>query len=686
MSAVLYERNGSCAIIRVNHPPVNVLSHAVRAGIVGMLERAIADPKVDGIVLAATGRTFIAGADITEFNKPASFSEPTIWNVIKAVEDCRKPVVAAIHGTALGGGLEIAMACHARVAVASAKVGLPEVQLGILPGAGGTQRTPRLTGPEFAIDFITKGNPITAHDALKVGLVDEIVDDLILGAVARAEAITNGPLPTKVIDRQDRVSGYDADFFRTAKTKVAAISRGAEAPLAIIECIKAACTLPPLEGLAFEKAEVQRLLAGQDHAALKHYFFAEREARKIDSIPEAAQPVRKIAVIGAGTMGSGIAMACANAGFPVSLIDIDEANLSRGRASIDKNYAVSVSRGSSSQAKVDAAIALIEYQVGYGKLQGVDLVIEAVYEDLELKKRVFAQLDAAADPDAILATNTSSLDIDAIARATNRPEKVVGMHFFAPANVMRLLENVRGSLVAPETVAVAMAVGRALGKVTVLAGNCDGFIGNRMVRFYMDTADFLLEAGISPGRIDKVATDFGMPIGPLTMWDMVGLDTGVLLRKPRRAAAVPGDRMSPILERMVAAGRLGQKVGRGFYAYDGREKRVDPEALALIADVVRERGAEPMELSDEDIRDRLFMPLVNEGANELLDGTALRAGDIDVVWVNGYGFPAHKGGPMWWGHSVGLDRIVALAARLAQENGPRWAPSPLLLDRSRSAW
>lgn len=683
MSAVAYELIDGCAIVRVTNPPVNVLSHAVRSGLVDCIHRANSDATVRAIVLMGDGQTFIAGADITEFNTPAAIAEPTIWQVIEVVENSAKPVVAAIHGTGLGGGLEIAMACHGRVALAGAKVGLPEVKLGILPGAGGTQRTPRLTGPEFAIGFLTSGDPISAAKAQEVGLIDAIVDDLTTGGIQHALALAAGPLPSRVIDRTDRVSGYDAAFFAEARAKVMQKARGAAAPVAIVDCIEKACTVPGLDGLAFEQATVMQLLAGPDHAALRHCFFAEREARKIPGIPERDTPIRRIAVIGAGTMGSGIAMACANAGFAVILIDINEQGLDRGRATIQKTYAGSVARNSISQAVADRAQSLIEYQVGYQNLDGVDLVIEAVFEDLDLKKRVFAELDRVTAPATILATNTSSLDIDQIASATGRPGQVIGMHFFTPAHVMRLLENVRGKLAAPETIATAMAVGRKLGKITVLAGNCDGFIGNRMVRFYTDMTDFLLEAGVSPERIDKVATDFGMPVGPCTMWDMVGIDTGVLLRKPRWAAAIADDRMSPIIEKLVEAGHVGQKGGRGFYTYEGRVKKPNPEALEIIADVVQAQGRR-QDLTDEEIRDRLFMPLVNEGARELEDGTAIRAGDIDAVWVNGYGFPAHNGGPMWWGRTIGLGRIVEIAHRLAEENGPRWKPCDLLIDRATS--
>ena len=685
MSVVTCEKTGGCAILRIDHPPVNVLSHSVRAGLVEALARAAADEEVSAIVLLCSGRTFIAGADITEFGTPAIVASPSIWDMITALETSPKPVVAAMHGTALGGGLETALACHGRVALASTKMGLPEVQLGILPGAGGTQRLPRLTGPGFAIDCIASGRSIDAAQALEAGLIDAIVEDLEVGAIAHALSLARQGLPVPVLQRQALVSGYGEDYFAAARSRVAAKARGALAPLAIVDCIEAACTRPGAEGLLYEQQRALELMAGPQHAALKYYFFAEREARKIPGIAETSGAIRTVAVIGSGTMGGGIAMACANAGFPVRLVDIDQAALDRGMGVIAKNYAASVARGSTPQGRADAALGRIGGQVGYGGLVDVDLAIEAVFEDLTLKQRVFAELDRATGPDAILATNTSTLDIDAIARATSRPDKVVGMHFFSPANVMRLLENVRGSLASAETVGQAMAFGRALGKVTVLAGNCDGFIGNRMLRFYTDMTDYLLEAGATPERIDRVATDFGMPMGPCAMWDMVGIDTGVLLRKSRWAAAAPGDRMSPILERLAEAGRVGQKAGKGFYAYEGREKRVDPETRAIIAEVMRERGGEAASLpSDEEIRDRLFFPLVNEGARELEDGTALRAGDIDVVWVNGYGFPAHKGGPMWWGQAIGLSRVADLAARLAEEIGPRWAPAASLLDRARS--
>lgn len=611
MSVVAYEKTAGCAVLRIDYPPVNVLSHGVRSGLVEGLARAQADDGVAAVVLLCAGRTFIAGADITEFGTTALAIQPNIWEMIEALEASSKPVVAAIHGTALGGGLETALACHGRVAVASARLGLPEVRLGILAGGGGTQRVSRLAGPEFAIDFMTTGESIDAAQALQVGLIDAIVEDLEAGAITHALALAKGPLPMPVLQRQDRGGDVDAAYFEAARHEAVARSRGAIAPLAIIDCVEAACTLSGMEGLAYEQQRVLELMAGPQHAALRYYFFAEREARKIPGIAESEEHIGSVAVVGAGVLGCGIAMACADAGLSVRLVDGDQAALDRGMGAIALHY--------------DEACGRITGQIDYAGLEAVDLAIEAGDEDMARKQRLLADLDRATGPGTLLATSTSFLDIDEMARATSRPDRVLGMHFFAPAKGGRLLENVRGALTSPESIGQAMAIGRQLGKVTVLATNADGFIGHHMMRSYAEMTDFLLAKGVTPAQIDQVATDFGMLTGP-------------------------------------CAGRSSAEIAQA-----------------------RERGETAGPFSDEEIRDYLFLPLVNEGARLLENGTALRASDIDVLWVNGYGFPAHKGGPMWWGQTVGLQRVVDLAVGLGEEIGSQWAPAPLLLDRGRSS-
>jgi len=691
MALVDYRIDGEIAVLTLGNPPVNALSSALRSAISASLARANADAAVRAIVIVGGGGTFIAGADIAEFGTPAATAAPVLPDLALELEASAKPVVAGIAGVALGGGLEVAMGCSARVAVALAKVGLPEVALGLLPGAGGTQRLPRLTGPEAAIDLITSGKHIGAAEARRLGIIDAVVEDALTGALAFARvALVDGRTFTPVLARMDKVSGVDPALFAAARATAAKKARGRIAPLKIIDCVEAAFTLSPEDGLAFERARFAELLASDQRKALVYYFFAEREARKVPGLAKDIQPmpVRKVAVIGSGTMGGGIAMVFANAGLPVTLVDIDAQALAKGRATIERNYGVSVQRGSMAQAKAEAAVARIGGATDYAALADVDLVVEAVFENMELKKRVFADLDRATPPHAILATNTSSLDIDAIASATQRPDKVVGTHFFSPANVMKLLENVRGAKSSPETLATVMALGRTLGKVVVLAGNTDGFIGNRMLQYYSAEAEYMLEEGATPDQIDRVAEAFGMPMGPFSMGDLAGIDVGVLVRRERAPKLPPGERVSPISDRLYEAGRLGQKTGKGYYRYEGRDKHPDPEVMAIVEASAREAGIARRPFENAEIEARLFMPIVNEGAKELEDGTAMRAGDIDVAWVNGYGFPAHKGGPMWWGMRTGLKAVHAMALRLAERNGPRWAPSPLLarLAESGEGW
>ena len=622
---------------------------------------------------------------------PLANREPRLHDLQAVFEHFPKLIVAAIHGTALGGGLELALTCHARVAVASAKVGLPEVALGLLPGAGGTQRLTRLTGPAVAIDLITSGKHIAAARALELGVIDAIVEEQRAGGIAFArECLATGRTFEPVILRNDKIASVDAKLFADARATAAKKQRGRTAPQSIIDCIEAACMLPAAEGLAFEQAKFQELYTGDQHAALKYYFFAERTARKIPDVPATVKPlpIKRVAVIGSGTMGGGIAMVFANAGMQVKLVDISQEALDKGLSVVKGNYDISVGRGSMARDKADAALARISGTTNYADLADRDLVIEAVFEDMALKRRIFADLDKATPPHCILATNTSSLEIDDIATATSRPDKVIGTHFFSPANVMKLQENVRGKLASAETVATVMALGKQINKIVVLAGSCDGFIGNRMLQYYTGEAEFMLEQGAMPEQIDRVAMAFGMPMGPISMRDMSGIDVGVLVRKARIGSLPEGERMSPIVERLAEAGRIGMKVGKGFYRYEGRDKFPDPEVTAIIENVAKEFSVKRREFSDEEVRDRLFMPLVNEGAKELEDGTAIRASDIDVCWVNGYGFPSYKGGPMYWGEKVGLDKVYEMALKLGESNGPRWRPGKLMerLAKEGKGW
>ncbi|MFC4294681.1 3-hydroxyacyl-CoA dehydrogenase NAD-binding domain-containing protein [Novosphingobium tardum] len=691
MSTVGYEVDGEVAVLAVDYPPVNALSAAVRTGLGEALERARSDSAVRAVVILGAGKTFIAGADITEFGTEKSQVKPSLQDIQGELEGFPKLTVAAIHGTALGGGLELALTCHARVAVPTAKVGLPEVNLGLLPGAGGTQRLPRLTGVEVGIDLITSGKHIAAQQALALGVIDAIVDDLRSGAVAFArEALADGRGFVPVIERDDKVTDIDAAVFATARKKVGAKARGKIAPMTIIDCIEAACTRSAAEGLAYEKERFQELFASDQRAALMHYFFAERQARKIPGIPADVKPrsIQSCAIIGAGTMGGGIAMTFANAGIPVTLLDLDQAALDRGLDVVRKNYGISVSRGSISQERMDRALALITPTLAYDDLAPCDIVIEAALERMDVKKEIFSRLDGLMKPGAVLASNTSYLSIDEIASATSRPGDVVGCHFFSPANVMKLLENVRSATTSDETIITVMEMGKVIGKVPVLARNADGFIGNRMLQYYTGEAEFLLEQGATPEQIDRVATRFGMAMGPMSMRDMAGMDMAVVSRKGRAASIPAGERVSPIVERLVEAGRYGQKTAKGFYRYEGREKFSDPEAIAIIESVSKEFGITRREFTDDEVEARLFAPLVNEGAKEIEDGTAIRASDIDVAWVNGYGFPVHRGGPMFWGEQYGLDRIYQMALEAAERNGPRWAPGKLLerLAREGKGW
>lgn len=689
MAAVNRRLDGEVLILEIDNPPVNALSIAVRTALARALEAAAADPHVRAVVVCGARRSFPAGADINEVRSGAVLEPPTIRDLQPLIESGGKCVIAAIEGAALGGGFELALACHWRVAGPTSSVGLPEVKLGIVPGAGGTVRFTRLAGAETALEAITTGTPIGATRALEHGLIDEIAEEAVPAAVAlaRRALAERRPLPIAA-DRTDRVAGTPRELFASWRERIAAKTRGQIAPAKIIDCIEAATFGSRAEALKRERASYLECRESPQSRALTHLFFAERAVRKIPDVPPEVEPlpIRSAAVVGAGTMGGGIAMCFANAGIPVTVLEVSRDLLERGLGLVRKNYETSVAKGSTTRERAERALSLIEGTIDYGALATADIVIEAVFEDMTVKKEVFGRIDRAAAPRAVLATNTSTLDIDEIAAGTSRPQQVVGTHFFSPANVMKLLENVRGARTSAQTVATVMALGKRLGKVPVLARNCDGFIGNRMLQFYIGEAEFLLEEGATPEQIDGVIERFGFAMGPLAVRDLAGNDVGYLIRKARKLP--PDERTSPILERLVQQGRLGQKAGRGFYRYEGRKRIADPEVVALIEGVSRELGIERREIPEREILERLLHPLVNEGAKILQEGIAIRASDIDVVYVNGYGFPRFRGGPMYWAECDGLDRVLATMRRLAPTHGMRWRPAALLeqLAGSGKGW
>ncbi len=687
MPAVAYEVDGETAVLTIDYPPVNALAHEVRLGICEGLQRASESPDVKAVVVMCAGRMFSAGADITEFNRPGGPAEPRIRQIVSIIEATSKPVIAAIHGAALGGGLELAMSCHWRIASPGTKFGLPEVNLGLIPGAGGTQRLTRLVGPEAAIEMMTSGTQYGAAFALENGLVDELVTgDLRTAAIDFARRVVKEGQPPRATSRLgDKIADIDPGIFDAFRKKIGRRVRGQLAPWKCIDGVEIACRDSFAAGTQFEIEAFDECYASPQRAALTHLFRAEREARKIPGLEGVAPlPVRKAAIIGSGTMGGGIAMAFANAGLEVALIDISPEALSRGMGVIERNYANSLERGSTTRENVQAALARFSQSTDYAAAGDADIVIECVIEDMATKKQVFAALDSHAAPHAILATNTSSLDIDEIASATARPDRVVGTHFFSPANVMKLLENVRGAKSSPETLATVMELGKRLGKIPVLAGNCNGFIGNRMFQFYNNAWEYLLEEGATPEQIDRVALEFGMAMGPVAVRDMAGLDVACMVRKARAPSLPKEERISSILERLVEAGRLGQKTGAGLYRYDGRTPFSDPLASLIIEKAAAEAGVTRHLVADEEIMPRMLAPLVNEGAKILEEGIALRASDIDVTYCHGYGFPKHLGGPMFWAANHGLGKIVETLGVLAERFGPRYQPSLLLVKQAGS--
>jgi 3-hydroxyacyl-CoA dehydrogenase len=696
-------KDGPVGFITIDNPPVNALGPGVPEGVQAAIGQLQGDASVQAIVLAGAGRTFPAGADIKEFGKITSGQKSRgegLAPMLRALEGCPKPVIAAIHGTAFGGGLETALACHYRVAVASAQVGQPEVKLGIIPGAGGTQRLPRLAGLAKAAEMCATGEPVRAADALKAGILDRVIEgDLNQGAFAREviallqgalafarEVIARGEPPRKTRDLP--VKQEDAGALQAVRDAVRKRGRGLLAPLKAVEAVEAAATLPFADGLKKEAELFQECLFSDQSKALIHVFFSERVVSKVPGVSKETPlvPIRRGAVVGAGTMGGGIAMAYANAGLSVLLKEVSQEALDRGLATIRKNYAAAVQRGRLSQAEMDQRLARIEPTLSYDRFREADIVVEAVFEGMELKKQVFVELDRVTRPDAILASNTSTLDIDALASVTARPGQVIGHHFFSPANVMRLLEIVRGKATSPTVIATSLALAKTLGKVGVLVGNCTGFVGNRMFGPYQREAQFLLEEGATVEQVDAALVEFGMAMGPLAVGDLAGLDVSWRIRKEYQHLVPKGRRVPLVADRLCERGRFGQKTGAGWYRYpEGSRAPVpDPEVEKLIEECADGAGIARRPISAEEIVERTVYALVNEGARILEEGFALRAGDIDVIYVNGYGFPAHRGGPMWYADTVGLARVHERIRQLEQRHGDLWSPAPLLARLAES--
>ena len=652
-SPIRTERHDNVLVIISDNPPVNALGQAVRQGLADGIEQALSDDGVEAVVIRCDGRTFFAGADITEFGKPPM--GPSLPEALDKLEASNKPVVAAIHGTALGGGCEVALACHYRVAVPSAKIGLPEVKLGLIPGAAGTQRLPRLVGAEAALPLVAVGNPISAKKAKDIGLVDAIVgeDSLEADAIAFAKSKIGQPVPRASEGTANQDGVRNPDIFDEFRAKNGRKMRGFDAPNAAIEAVKAAGELSYADGVKKERELFGKLMTGTQSKAMRHYFFAERAANKIDDVPADTPliPVKKVGVIGAGTMGGGITMNFLSAGIPVTILEMQQDALDRGTSVMRKNYENTAKRGRMTMEQVEGAMGLLTPTLDYADLADCDLVIEAVYENMDVKKDVFAKLDEVVKQGAILASNTSYLNIDEIATATNRPGYVIGLHFFSPANVMKLLEVVRGEKTRDDVLATSMKLAKKIGKVAAVSGVCPGFIGNRMLSQRQQQANKLIMEGANYWDVDDVLLEFGFPMGPFQMGDLAGIDIG-WHRDPSKVTTVR--------EALCAVGRFGQKAGKGFYDYDeSRNRTPSDEVKMIIADFAEKEGTPQREISKDEIRERLLYPMVNEGAKILDEKMAQRASDIDVVWINGYGWPLYTGGPMFWADTIGLDTVVA---------------------------
>ncbi|MEO8483723.1 MAG: 3-hydroxyacyl-CoA dehydrogenase NAD-binding domain-containing protein [Acidobacteriota bacterium] len=693
---VTYQPHGRTLVVTIDNPPVNALSDGVPEGIGAAIRAAIDNAAIDGVVVICAGRTFIAGADITLLERTAwgdLASKPDLRPLLRDVESCSKPVVMAIHGTALGGGLELAMAASYRIALRTARLGLPEVTLGVIPGAEGTQRLPRLVGVEAALNMVVTSKPVAADDALAAGLIDEVVDgDLLDAAVAFAShrAASGGPHP-KASARQDRLGTPDtnASLFAAARALAKKIRPHQPAPLIAIDAIEAATRLPFPAGSERETELFLEAVKTEPAKALIHVFFAERAVSKVPGLAKDTRPrrIERVGIIGAGTMGSGIAMACANAGLEVRLQDQTESALTRSLETIRRNYATSVKRGRFTEAAVAERLDRIHPQRDLAGFEAADLIIEAAFEDLELKRALFRAIDEVAKPGCILATNTSTLSIDDLAASTSRQADVIGLHFFSPANVMRLLEIVRGAATAPDVVVTAQALAKMLGKVGVVVGNGPGFVGNRMLFPYLYECQFLIEDGATPQQVDAALTRFGMAMGLFAVDDMAGIDVAIRVRQAMGHFSEPGARAPLVQPQLHAMGRLGQKTGKGWYTYgDDRKPVPDAEIEALIRMTAQQAGIPQRAFTDDDIVERTVYALINEGARALEAGLALRASDIDIIYTSGYGFPAWRGGPMFYADRVGLDRVLSRVRAFHAEFGDRWAPAPLLEHLAASGW
>ncbi|MBY4866205.1 MULTISPECIES: 3-hydroxyacyl-CoA dehydrogenase NAD-binding domain-containing protein [Burkholderia] len=687
--AVDYSTRDGVAVITLNNPPVNGLGLSTRLGVMDALERAAQDQSVTAIVLTGAGRAFSGGADITEFNTPKALQEPTLHTVIRAVEASAKPVVAALHSVVMGGGLELALGAHYRVAAPGAQIALPEVKLGLLPGAGGTQRLPRAVGLETALNMIVSGAPVPSEQLAKSGLFDEMADgDLLDAAVAfaRKAGAQNGPHP-RVRDRKI-VHENAAGFIQFARNSARAAAPNFPAPHKCIDAIEAGVLNGFDKGSVAERDGFVALMMTPESRALRHAFFGERAASKIPDVPSdtPVREIRRVGVIGAGTMGGGIAMNFVNAGLPVTLLETKQDALDRGLATIRKNYDAQVKKGKLTQQKLDARMALIVPTLSYDDLKDADLIIEAVFEELGVKEQVFGRLDAVAKPGAILASNTSTLDVDRIAAFTKRPQDVVGMHFFSPANVMKLLEVVRGAQTAKDVLATVMAVAKKIRKTAVVSGVCDGFIGNRMVEQYIRQALFMLEEGALPAQVDRAIERFGFAMGPFRMSDLAGNDIGWAIRK-RRYVEKPDLQYSKIADRLCELGRFGQKTGGGWYDYVPGERKAKPSALVdeMVVAYSKERGVERRKIGDDEIVERLVFALVNEGAKILEEKIASKASDIDMVYLTGYGFPLWRGGPMLYADMVGLYNVErAIRRYAAAPNGDAWQLAPSIVELAKA--
>jgi 3-hydroxyacyl-CoA dehydrogenase len=685
-----YRKQGAIGVITINNPPVNALSPGVPEGIFESLQKGMGDPAVKAIVLIGGGRSFIAGADIKHLGQQKS---PIAMKWRDEMEKMEKPVVAAIHGFALGGGLESALCCHYRVAVPSAKVGLPEVLIGIIPGGGGTQRLPRLVGPKLAMELIVSGRHVPAPEAKELGILDALApeNDLLGAAVAFAEKIAAvRPLP-RVGEKTDKLAEAKADpgMFDTMRKKIERRARNQIAPYQCIKAVEAAVSMPLEKGLNYERTLFDEVRLGEETNALKYVFWAEREAAKVPDVPREtkARSIKSAAVIGAGTMGGGIAMCFANVGIPVKVLERDQSTLDKGLAKVKRNYEISAKRGSMDPADVPERMALITPALDYSEIGDADIVIEAVFENLDVKKEVFKKLDAVMKPGAVLASNTSTLDIDAMAAMTGRPGDVIGTHFFSPANVMKLLEIVRGEKTGKETIATAVKLGKELEKVVGVCGNCDGFLANRTRIPFKTEMMALVEEGSLPEQVDKVMYDFGYPMGPFAVGDLAGLDISFATRQRRAKEDPENFRPDPISDALVEAGRLGQKSGAGYFLYKegDRTPYPDPEVREIIQSVSRQMGIKRREISDEEVLHRLLLSSVNEAAKILEEGIAYRSSDVDVMWVNGFGFPRYRGGLMYWAdHTLGVPKIRDTLHEWYGKYGGHWKPAKLIDDLAKA--